>query len=105
MNDLSSVLHQLRQEFNKLWGNRLSAVNLYGSQARSDAYPYSDVDILAVIQGDFDYFEMLHSADAIVSELSLANDIVIILSLASEELLKNSQLSWFRNIRQEGIPV
>jgi len=105
MNDLSGVLHQLRQEFTRLWGNRLSAVYLYGSQARGDAQPDSDVDILAVIRGDFDYFEMLHSTDAIVSRFSLENDIVITLSLASEEQLKNSQHSLFRNVRQEGVPV
>ena len=103
--DLSRVLHQLRQEFTRLWGSRLSAVYLYGSQARGDAQPDSDVDILAVIRGDFDYFEILHSADAIVSRLSLENDLVITLSLASDEQLKNSQLSLFRNVRQEGVPV
>ena len=105
MNDLSGVLRQLRQEFSKLWGNKLSAVYLYGSQARGDAQPDSDVDILAVIQGDFDYFEMLHSADAIVSKLSLDHDIVITLSLASDEQFKTSQLSLFRNVRKEGVPV
>ncbi len=104
-NDLSRVLQQLRQELSKLWESRLSAVYLYGSQARGDAQPDSDVDILAVIQGDFDYFEMLHSADAIVSRLSLENDMVITLSLASGEQLNHSQLSLFRNVRQEGVPV
>jgi predicted nucleotidyltransferase len=105
MNDLSGILYQLRQEFSILWGSRLSAVYLYGSQARGDAQPDSDIDILAVIQGDFEYFEMLHSADAIVSQLSLDHDIVITLSLATEAQLKNSQLSLFRNVRQEGVPV
>jgi predicted nucleotidyltransferase len=103
--DLSPILHQLRQEFTQLWGSRLSAVYLYGSQARGDAQPDSDVDILAVIRGDFDYFEMLHSTDAIVSRLSLENNLVITLSLASEDCLKNSPLSLFRNVRQEGVPV
>ena len=105
MDGLSDILQQLRQEFAELWGNKLSDVYLYGSYARGDAQPDSDVDVLAVIHGDFDYFDMLHSADAIVSKLSLDNDIVIMLSLASDEQLKNSQLSLFRNIRQEGVPV
>ena len=105
MDDLSTVLYQLRQEFTRLWEGKLSAIYLYGSQARGDHHPDSDVDIMAVIKGDFDYFETLHSADAIVSQLSLENDIVITLTLASEEQLNNSQHSLFRSVRKEGIPV
>jgi predicted nucleotidyltransferase len=105
MDDLSIVLHQLRREFSKLWGDKLSAVYLYGSQARGDFHPDSDVDILAVIHGDFDYFGTLHSADHVISKFSLENNIVITLFLASDEEFNNSQLPLFRNIREEGIPV
>ena len=105
MNDLISVLRQLRQEFSKLWGDELSAVYLHGSRARGDAHPDSDVDVLAVIHGDFDYFDMLHSADAIVSKLSLENDIVITISLASDAQFTTSQMPLFRNIRREGVAV
>lgn len=105
MDSLQGILRQLRQEFSKLWGKKLSAVYLYGSRARGDAHPDSDVDVLVVIRGDFDYFDMLHSADPIISKLSLENDVVIILSLASEEQFKSSQLSLFRNVRKEGVPV
>jgi predicted nucleotidyltransferase len=105
MNNLSTVLGQLRQEFTRLWDEKLCAVYLYGSQARGDYRPDSDVDVLAVLRGDFDYFETLHSADAMISRLSLENDIVITLTLASEEQLKNSQLSLFKNVRKEGIAV
>lgn len=105
MDNLTTVLHKLRREFTRLWEGRLSAVYLYGSQARGDFHPDSDVDILVVLQDDFDYFETLHSADAVVSRLSLEYDIVITLTLASEEQLQNSKLSLFKNVRKEGIPV
>ena len=102
---LQSVLRQLRREFSQLWGKRLRAVYLYGSQARGDALPDSDVDVLAVINGDFDYFDFLHTADEIVSRLSLENDMVITLSLVSNEQFTTSQMPLFRNIRREGIAI
>ena len=105
MSDLQNVLHQLYNELKSLWGDRLKALYLYGSRARGDAAPDSDVDVLAVLRGDFDYFTMLHSADPVVSRLSLENDVVITLSLASDAQLQQSQWPFFHAVRREGVPV
>ena len=48
---LKAILLQLRQEFSRILGDRLEAMYLYGSQARGDARPDSDIDVLAVIRG------------------------------------------------------
>jgi predicted nucleotidyltransferase len=48
---LKNILTQLRSHFEQLYGDRLTQMVLYGSQARGDARPDSDIDILVVLKG------------------------------------------------------
>ncbi|MEG4505403.1 nucleotidyltransferase domain-containing protein [Microcoleus sp. F6_B4] len=48
---LKNILMQLRSHFEQLYGDRLTQMVLYGSQARGDARPDSDIDILVVLKG------------------------------------------------------
>src|SRR5207247_1562686 len=47
------LLRRLRSELERLYGDRLERVRLYGSRARGDARPDSDWDV-AVILEDYD---------------------------------------------------
>ena len=52
MNDnLPEILAEIRQYFQQLYSDRLVQLILYGSQARGDAKPDSDIDILVVLEG------------------------------------------------------
>ena len=42
---VADILVLLRRELNDLLGDRVKAIYLYGSQARADAQPDSDVDV------------------------------------------------------------
>lgn len=48
---LRAALEDARQALVDLYGDRLVHVILYGSQARGEAHPASDVDLLAVLRG------------------------------------------------------
>jgi predicted nucleotidyltransferase len=56
---IDTILKKFRTGLAELLGERLEAVYLYGSQARGDAHSDSDIDVLIVLRGDFDYFQML----------------------------------------------
>jgi predicted nucleotidyltransferase len=47
---LATIVARLRRRFQVLYGERLVKLILYGSQARRDAGPYSDIDILVVLK-------------------------------------------------------
>ena len=102
---LTEILEALRAGVAELMGDRLEAVYLYGSQARGDTRPDSDIDVLVVIRGDFDYFDLIEKTGLLVSILSLDNDTVIALAFVSKENYDKRQIPFLMNIRREGVLV
>jgi len=48
---LQSLIAELRRRFEALYGPRLARLVLFGSHARGDAEPGSDIDVLVVLEG------------------------------------------------------
>ena len=49
--NLTTILAELRQQLEAVYGSRLVKLVLFGSQARGDAEPGSDIDVLVVLKG------------------------------------------------------
>jgi uncharacterized protein len=99
------LIKKLKKELLRIYGEQLHSVILYASQARGDARPDSDVDVLLVIKGDFDYIELLKRSDDLAASLSLENDIVISRAFVSEKDYKERQTPFLMNVRREGVVV
>jgi len=52
---LTVIIAQLRQALERMYGEQLVKIVLFGSQARGDARPDSDIDILIVLNQPFNY--------------------------------------------------
>ena len=102
---LAELLSILRQELSTLLGDRLEAIYLYGSQARGEAQPGSDIDVLVVLRGNFDYFDMVKQTSYITAELSLEYETVISCVFATKERYEQRQTPLLINIRREGILI
>jgi uncharacterized protein len=102
---LSEILRELHLGLMHLLGNRLDAVYLYGSQARGDAMPDSDIDVLIVINGEFDYFKIQERISNLAWKLSLENDVVIAQVLISKDKFNCNDSPFLMNIHREAVPI
>ena len=68
---LCTILAELRCRLETLYGERLIRLILYGSQARGDAEPGSDIDVLVVLRGAVSSCEEIARTIADVADLSL----------------------------------
>jgi predicted nucleotidyltransferase len=102
---LNHVLVELRRQLNELYGSRLVHLVLYGSQARGDAMPGSDVDVLVVLAGQVDPALEIERVTPISAALSLEYDIVISCVYVSDERYIQENSPLLLNVRREGVVV
>ena len=102
---LAPVLQQLRAGLEAQYGDRLDRVLLYGSQARGDAGPESDVDVLVVLEGTVDPLTEIHRNSELVADLSLEYDLVISCVYMSANELAEGDDPFLRNVRRDALPV
>ena len=102
---LTHILHDLRTGLAQILGERLEAFYLYVSQARGEARQDSDIDVLVVIRGKFDYFDMIERTGELAAKLSLENETVVSLVFTSQENYEHRMIPFLMNVRQEGIAV
>lgn len=102
---LDALLKTLRSGLDDILGDRLEAVYLYGSRARHDAERESDIDILIVIRGEFDYFEMSDITSDLTWKLSLDNDIVISRVFISRDKFEQADSPFLHNVSREAVLI
>ena len=102
---LSKITNKLKAGLSEILADCLENVYLYGSQARGEAQTGSDIDVIIIIKGDFDYDEMLDQTLDLVAELSLKYDVVISRVFVSKEDYNNEMSPFLMNVRREAVPI
>lgn len=100
-----SLLTQLHEYLKTLYGKRLCQVMLFGSHARGDARPDSDVDVLVVLAGAVNPGQEIANISEFLADLSLEYDKVIGCLFMDETRFTTRQGPLLRNIRREGIAI
>jgi predicted nucleotidyltransferase len=106
MNDkLTIILSELRRRFEVLYGTRLVRMMLFGSQARGDAEPGSDIDVLVVLRGEVSPCEEIARTIDDVANVSLHHNEVVCCVFVSAEQFEHELSPLLLNIRREGVPI
>lgn len=100
---LTTILDELKQSLRNIYGEQLSQIILYGSQARGEAQPDSDIDILIVLNKSFDYSQEIERTSHLIADLSLKYNTLISRSFIDNLRLTSEKSSFIRNINNEGI--
>lgn len=101
--NLSNVLSELRSHLERLYGQRLISLMLFGSQARADAQPDSDIDVLVVLDGEVDAWTEIERTGEFVSQLCLEYGVVICNIFVSAAQFQTQQTAFLRSVHQEGV--
>ncbi len=103
---IPQAVEELCQRLQALLGENLREVRLYGSWARGDASPESDVDLVVLVRerhsGTWPQVQELAAA------LSLKYDLVLSINLLSQgewEELQRLGTLYARCLQKEGIPL
>jgi len=105
-NNIRKILRELKKGLVQIYGDQLQAVYLFGSYARGEGRaPDSDIDVMIVLNGEFNYRETQKRSIDFVASLSLEHDVVITRKFATDKEYSESKMPLFMNIRNDAVAI
>jgi predicted nucleotidyltransferase len=103
--NIQKLLRELKAELTHIYGERLKGVYLYGSYARGEQQPGSDVDVMIILSSFKRYGDEIKRTSELNAKLSLEYNLSISRLFLTEERWKHEDSPLLRNIRAQGQPA
>lgn len=97
------IAARAREDLEQIYGNRLRGVYLYGSAARDQLTPESDIDIAVVLDKLTNRYAELKRTSKIGSDLTLETSSLVMFLFVDETDFRNGRFSIHRAIKEQGI--
>ncbi len=98
-------LDEIRPRLEKAFGGRFRGVYLYGSRARGDHRPNSDLDLLVLLDGPISLARDIGTAVDALYPLQLQVDYPIHTLPVTAEHFESGERLLFRNVAREGVAL
>ena len=102
---VQSLLKELRSSLEDLYGNNLVGIRLFGSYARRQATPDSDVDVLLVLREIGDYGTEVRRVSDLLSRVSLEYGKTIAPVFVDAEEFSAASDPFMANVAREAVPA
>lgn len=103
--ELWETLHWATASLREIYGPRLRHLILFGSQARGDAGPESDVDLLVVLAGPVTSIEEAECTSQVAIRAAAYRDTVLSFIHKSEEEFADDRRPLVQSVEEEGIDL
>lgn len=103
--EMRETLRWTTRSLREIYGPRLSRLILFGSQARGDATPESDVDVLVVLEGPISSYEEAKRTSRVATEAAAYRDTALSFVHLSEEEFGDTRRPLVRSVKEEGIDL
>ena len=97
------IQKEIRSRLEKAFPERFQGVLLFGSEARGETHPESDVDLMVVLEGPVRLGRDLETIVGALYPVQLQMDIPIHATPVTGEALEAGRYGIYRNARREGV--
>jgi uncharacterized protein len=99
------LLAEIHAALDLRYGNRLHRVLLFGSLARGDETPDSDIDLLVVLSAPVDHSDETRGVIDVIYPLLQARDVFrpLHVVVAETRAYEGGTIALYRNVQREGI--
>lgn len=105
-NQAISILHEVYNACDPIFGTALKEGILYGSYARGDYHAESDIDILLTVDmSPEDICRYRRAVAEVTSDLSLKYDVTISVAVKAKQQFEKyaNDLPYYQNVLREGV--
>jgi len=102
---ITDVARKCRTILERYYGSQFKGLVLYGSVARNQARPGSDIDLLVLLDEPLDYFRELRQIVDLLYSVQLDTDQLISALPAPIDEFEAGSIQLYRNAKREGILV
>jgi predicted nucleotidyltransferase len=101
----NSILSSFVDSLTSIFGRRLQQILLYGSYARDEATPDSDIDVLVILDPVENYAADWDRCIDVAAEMAASTGHLFSVLICSKEDYMHRDHPLLRTIRREGIPI
>lgn len=101
----AEIVQKCRAILAQHYGHQFHSLILYGSVARSQSSPASDIDLLVILNKPFDFFSELRNIVDLLYPIQLESERLISAKPVSLAEFEKGAIQLYRNVKREGIAV